>query len=60
MSHTKVFFPSLLLFLAFLSQKNYFLISEKSFLFYFFKIQKAKKELGRQAGQVWKKEGLKA
>lgn len=56
----KGFFPSLLLFLAFLSQKNYFLFQKKFFHFTAFKIQKAKKELGRQAGQVWKKEVLKA
>lgn len=57
----KGFFPSLLLFLAFLSQKKIiFLFQNKFFYFTAFKIQKAKKELGRQAGRVWKKEGLKA
>ena len=37
-----------------------YLTQKKIFYFTAFKIQKAKKELGRQAGRVWKKEGLKA
>lgn len=57
----KGFFPKPFTFLSFLKSKKLFSYFRK-IVFYFtsFKIQKAKKELGRQAEQVWKKEGLKA